>query len=162
MSDIVAAAVAIFLVFLALRLATSLTRDRRKRYLERIELEAAGQSILAEIPTDTGMTFFTEDAAAFHFGRHDITKTSILAARVLINGAPIAASVRADALVTNAVPHDIVEDRMESLTRDRWDVAIDTDDDTVLVPCGAIRERISQELARRIFAALKSTIESPK
>ena len=81
---------------------------------------------------------------------------------IFINGAPIAVSVRAGAPVTNTVAHDIVEEQSESLTRDRWDVAIDTNDDTVMVPCGAIRERISQELARCIFAALKSTIESPK
>ena len=162
MRDIVAAVVAVMLVFFALRLATSLTKDRRKRRRERVELEATGQSILAEIPTDTGMAFFTEDAAAFYFGRRAIDKTSIRAARVLINGAPIAASVRAGAATTDVVPRAIVEDRPEGLARDRWDVAIDTDDDTVLVPCGAIRERISQELARCIFAALKSTIESPK
>lgn len=162
MRDVVAAIIATLFVFFALRLATSLTRDRRKRRQERVELETTGQSILAEIPSNTGITFFTEDATAFHFGQHSIAKTSIIAARVLINGAPIAVSVRAGAPVTNTVAHDIVEEQSESLTRDRWDVAIDTNDDTVMVPCGAIRERISQELARCIFAALKNTLESPK
>ena len=162
MRDVVAAIVATFFVFFALRLATSLTRDRRKRRQERVELKTSGQSILAEIPSDTGITFFTEDAVAFHFGQHSIAKTSIMSARVLINGAPIAISIRAGAPVTNTVAHDIVEERSENLTRDQWDVAIDTNDDTVVVPCGAIRERISQELARCIFAALKNTLESPK
>ena len=79
---------------------------------------------------------------------------------MLINGAPIAASVAPGRPEANAIPTEVVEDRPEGITRDRWDVAIDTDSDTILVPCGAIRERISQELARGIFEAVKAVVES--
>ena len=51
------------------------------------------------------------------------------------------------------------DDRPEGIARDRWDVAIETERGTVLVECGAIRERVSQELARRIFDAVRATID---
>ena len=51
------------------------------------------------------------------------------------------------------------ETESEGISRDRWDVEIETDDDRVLVPCGALRDRISQELARTIFGAVKTVIE---
>ena len=160
MRDVVAALIAIALFFLALRLMTSLTKDRRRRKSERATLEAGGRSVLAEIPGDEGLTLFTEDGYAFHFGDREIPKHAIRAARVLINSAPIAAAVAPGHPEANAIPTEVVEDRPEGITRDRWDVAIETDDDTILVPCGAIRERISQELARGIFEAVKAVVES--
>jgi hypothetical protein len=51
------------------------------------------------------------------------------------------------------------EDRPEGIARDRWDVAIETMVGTVLVACGAIRERVSQELARAVFEAVRRAIE---
>src|SRR5438067_5478841 len=42
------------------------------------------------------------------------------------------------------------------IARDRWDVAIERADGVMLVECGAIRERVSQELARAVFDAVKS------
>lgn len=159
MRDMLAAVVAILLIFFALRMATALTRDRRKRHGERASIEAGGRTIVAEIPSDTGLVFFTEDAEAFHLGDRPIPKAAIAAARVLINGAPIAVAARPGRQAA-AIPSDLVQQRPEGLARDRWDVAIDTDDDTVIVPCGAIREQISQELARGIFDAVKRTLEA--
>ena len=158
MRDAVAALVAILLVMLALRLATSLTKDRRRRQGQRESLAAAGRIILAEIPADTGLTFFTEDARAFYLGDREIPKATIRAARVLINGAPIAAAVAPGHPAATAIPSEVIENRPDGISRDRWDVAIETDDGMVLVPCGAIRERISQELARRIFDAVKGAV----
>ena len=47
----------------------------------------------------------------------------------------------------------------EGIARDRWDVAIELVNGTVLVACGAIRERVSQELARAVFDAVKLDLE---
>ena len=116
--------------------------------------------VLAELPTGDGITFFTADDEAFHYGERRIPKDSIRAARVLINGAPIAASVAAGYADTRATPADVVDDRPEGLSRDRWDVAIEAGGATVVVECGAIRERISQDLARQVFAAVKDVIEA--
>jgi len=55
----------------------------------------------------------------------------------------------------------IIDEQFEGLLRDRWDVAIDTLDGVVTVECGAIRERVSQELARQIFDAIRVEIERP-
>lgn len=159
MRDMLAAVVAILLVFFALRMATALTRDRRKRHGERASIEAHGRTILAEIPSDAGLVFFTEDAEAFYHGDRPIPKAAITAARVLINGAPIAVATRPGRQAA-AIPSDLVQQRPEGLARDRWDVSIDTEDDTVIVPCGAIREQISQELARGVFDAVKRTFEA--
>jgi hypothetical protein len=47
----------------------------------------------------------------------------------------------------------------EGIARDRWDVAIESVPGTTLVECGAIRERVSQELARAVFEAVKAYLE---
>ena len=52
------------------------------------------------------------------------------------------------------------EDRPDGIARDRWDVALETVTGTVLVECGAIRERVSQELARTVFDAVKLELEA--
>jgi hypothetical protein len=38
-------------------------------------------------------------------------------------------------------------------------VAVETVTGTVLIECGAIRERVSQELARAVFDAIKEDVE---
>ena len=116
--------------------------------------------MLAEIPTDNGLVFFTEDANTFRFGDRVIEKHLIQSPRVLINGAAIAASAREGTHSSDTVARDIVQERDEGISRDRWDVAIATEHDTTVVPCGAIREQISQEIARRIFGAIRRTIET--
>ena len=52
------------------------------------------------------------------------------------------------------------EDRPDGIARDRWDVAIEEVNGTLLIECGAIRERVSQELARKIFDAVKKDLET--
>ncbi len=79
--------------------------------------------------------------------------------RVLINGAPIASCVSTrHPEGANRQPTSF-DDRPEGIARDRWDVALETVTGTTLVQCGAIRERVSQELARTVFDAVKSDLE---
>ena len=47
----------------------------------------------------------------------------------------------------------------ESVERERWDISIDTSDFPILVECGSIRQHVSQELATRIFEAVKQAVE---
>ena len=78
---------------------------------------------------------------------------------MLINGAPIAAAVsKRHPEAVDRRPTSF-EDRPDGIARDRWDVAIETVAGTVLVECGAIRERVSQELARTVYEAVKSAVE---
>ena len=82
----------------------------------------------------------------------------IVAVRVLINGAPIAAYVSTRHAADEKQPTSF-DDRPEGIARDRWDVAVETVTGLTLIECGAIRERVSQELARKVFDAIKSELE---
>lgn len=158
MRDLVAWVVALVLLIVAASLATTLHYYRRRRQRARDSERALGRRIIAELPTSEELVYFSEDAARFYYGDTSIDKDLVVAARVLINGAPIAAasSPRQSPLAPAPTAFD---DRPEGIARDRWDVAIETERGTVLVECGAIRERVSQELARSIFDAVKASIE---
>jgi len=158
--DVVAAIVALGLLFMAASLATTLHFYRRRRRSVHDAERGLGRTIVAELPTEDELMLFTEDERAFHYGSRAIDKDHIVAARVLINGAPIATAMsRRHAADADRHPTSF-EDRPEGIARDRWDVAIETADDMVLVQCGAIRERISQELARAVFDAVKRAIDA--
>jgi hypothetical protein len=157
--DVVAALVAVVLVLGALSLATTLTVYRKRRRRAREDEQARGRRIIAEIPAEDELRLFSEDARQFHYGRQSVDKERIAAVRVLINGAPIAAYVARRATTAAALQPTSFEDRPEGIARDRWDVAIEMSERTLLVECGAIRERVSQELARAVFDAVKRDLE---
>ena len=159
MRDLVAAGVALLLLVIAASLATTLTFYRKRRRQNRDRERALGRTIIAEIPADDDLVLVTEDSRQFHYGARSVNKDGIAAVRVLINGAPIAACVSTRHADRAATQPTSFEDRPEGIARDRWDVAIESVDGTTLVECGAIRERISQELARAVFDAVKRDIE---
>jgi hypothetical protein len=159
MRDLFAAAAAIALLVVAASLATTLRGYRRSRARARDSERALGRLIIAEIPTDEELVLFSEDAARFYYGERSIDKDLIVAVRVLINGSPIAAYVSRRHPPPAATPATSFEDRPEGIARDRWDVAIEKLTGTVIVECGAIRERVSQELARAVFDAVKRDME---
>jgi hypothetical protein len=159
MRDVAAALVALALLIIAASLATTLRYYRRRRERARDGERALGRTIIVEVPAGEDLALFSEDAARFYYRDRSIDKDLITAARVLINGAPIAAVVsNRHGLQAERQPTSF-EDREEGIARDRWDVAIETVTGTVLVECGAIRERVSQELARAIFDAVKRDVE---
>ena len=158
MRDVVAGLVAAILVFAALSLLTTLHFYRRRHQRTRQAEIDRGRAIIVELPTDPELTLFTEDADHFYYGAQPIDKREIEAVRVLINGSPIAAAVSPRWEPSHQRQPTSFDDRPEGIARDRWDVAIETLTGTVLVECGAIRERVSQELARRIFEAVRTAI----
>lgn len=158
MRDLVAWTVALVLLIVAASLATTLRVYRRRRQRARDAERALGRRIVAELPTAEELVYFTEDDVRFYYGDTAIDKDLIAAARVLINGVPIAAAVSSRHQQGVPAPTTF-EDQPEGIARDRWDVAIETERGTILVECGAIRERVSQELARSIFDAVKRSIE---
>ena len=161
MRDFIAAFVAAVLVFFALSLLTTLHFYRKRHRTAREEQSALGRTIVVELPTDPELTLFTEDAEHFYYGATAIDKQGITAVRVLINGSPIAAVVSPRWQSAGYLQPTSFEDRPDGIARDRWDVAIETMTGTILVECGAIRERVSQELARKIFDAVRATIQPP-
>jgi hypothetical protein len=156
--DLIAWIVALALLVVAASLATTLQHYRRRRQRARDSERALGRRVIAEVPTGDELILFSEDPVRFHYGEQSIDKDLIVAVRVLINGAPIAAVV--SNRQTQAAPQPTrFDDRPEGIERDRWDVAIETVRGTMLVECGAIRERVSQELARKVFDAVRESVE---
>lgn len=160
MRDAFAAVVALVLLLVAASLGTTLTAFRRRRLRARDSERALGRVIIAEIPADEDLRLFSEDPVRFHYGEASIDKDLIVAARVLINGSPIAAYVSTRYPVDTTREATSFEDRPEGIARDRWDVAIETVNGMLLVECGAIRERVSQEIARTVFDAVKRSLEA--
>ena len=159
MRDVFAAVAALVLLVVAASLGTTLTAFRRRRLRARDAERALGRVILAEIPADDDLRLFCEDAVRFYYGEQSVDKDLIVAARVLINGSPIAAYVSRRHPVDAGRQATSFEDRPDGIARDRWDVAIETANGVLLVECGAIRERVSQELARTVFDAVKQELE---
>ena len=165
MRDAVAALVAAALIFFALSMLTSLHFYRKRQRKLREDELARGRTIIVELPTDPELTLVTEDAEHFYYGRTPIDKNEIMAVRVLINGSPIASFVSPRWAGAEPAKHDPTsadtsfEDTSDGILRDRWDVAIETVNGTILVECGAVRERVSQELARKVFDAVRTDLE---
>ena len=153
------------LLVVAASLATTLRLYQRRRRRARDAERASGRTIIAEIPSKDELVLFSADDDAFHWGDRAIPKDSIIAARVLINGTPLVAYESRRASAGIRVQATSFDDRPEGIARDRWDVAIETASHkgegggVILVACGAIRERVSQELARAVFDAVKRDLE---
>jgi hypothetical protein len=161
MRDFVAGIVALLLLLAAASLATTLQAYRRRRQRARDSERALGRAVVAEVPSGDDLVLFSEDAVRFYWGERSVDKDLIAAVRVLINGIPIAAATSTRPADASAARRPTTfEDRPEGIARDRWDVAIEAVNGTLLVECGAIRERVSQELARTIFDAVSRDIET--
>jgi hypothetical protein len=163
MRNIVAGLIAVGLLVVAASLATTLQTLRRRRQRARDAERALGRRLIAELPAGEDLVLFSEDGKRFYYDDRPIDKDLIVAVRVLINGAPIAECVspahvdrRRGGAPRAAVGFDSPP---EGIARDRWDVSIETAAGTTLIECGAIRERVSQELARAIFDAVKAAVE---
>ena len=91
MRDVVAGIIALALLFFATSLATTLHFYRRRRARVHDTERELGRTIVAELPTGDELLLFSEDERHFFYGERSIDKDRITAARVLINGAPIAA-----------------------------------------------------------------------
>ena len=158
MRDLIGIAVVVVLVFAALRMATALQGYRRGHEQRRERLDTEGRSVVAEVPAPDGLVFFAEDAGAFYWGERRIAKRDIKAVQVRFGDVPLS-TARAQRFGGQAAagpdPSGEVPDLPE---RAHWDVAIETADATVVVACGAIREHVSQELARRIFEKVSQAI----
>jgi hypothetical protein len=160
MRDFVAGIIAFALLVAAASLATTLQYMRKRRQRTRDIEQQRGRTVIAELPAGDDLVLFSEDDVWFHYGEQSIQKQQIAAVRVLINGSPIAA------VASKRLARDVTQqptsfvDRPEGIARDRWDVAIEGLHGMLLVECGAIRERVSQELARTVFDAVRRTLDA--
>ena len=155
MRDLIAGLVALGLFLFALGLASTLRFHRLSRERERRELQAAGRKVIVEVPTSDGLMLFSADEDHFNWGETAIAKDDIRLVRVLINGSPIATYTARRCPSTAPGSSGAFADRPDGIAHDRWDVLVRTEAGDVLVECGSIRERVSQELARKVFDAVK-------
>jgi hypothetical protein len=160
MRDLVAGIAAIALLLVAASLATTLHFLRRRRRSALAAEHALGRAIVAELPVSDELILFSEDADRFYHGEQAIDKEGITAVRLLINGAPIAEVLAKRHAHGAAASRATQGQEEEAFARDRWDVAIESATGTVLVECGAIREGISQELARAVFEAIRRDVDA--
>ncbi len=159
MRDLIAWFIAAFLLVTAASLASTLRYYRLKRQRAADFQRVRGRHIIAEIPITDDLVYFTEDKTHFYYGERSINKNQIQVARVLINGSPIA-EISAPRQTSRIAKPMVFIDQPEGILRDRWDVMIEAESSDILIECGAVRERVSQELARKIFDAIKAAIES--
>jgi hypothetical protein len=159
MRDVIAGLIALLLLAAAASLATALKGFRRRRERARDSERALGRSIITEVPAEDDLVLISEDDTRFYYADRSIDKDLIVAVRMLINGAPVASYVSRRHPRDPARQATSFEDRPDGIARDRWDVAIETVTGTTLVECGAIRERVSQELARAVFDRVKRELE---
>jgi len=159
MRDLVAAVVALALLLWAIRLAGTLQASRRRRERQLDSERSLGRWIIAEIPAADDLVLVSADDVRLHYGEQSIDKDLITAVRVLINGAPIAAYVSPRHRAVVERQPTSFEDRPEGIARDRACVRVETVTGTTLIECGAIRERVSQELARKVFDAIKQDLQ---
>ena len=159
MRDLLAVGLVVLLVLLALSMATTLRWRYRDHERTRRKLRDEGRTVIAEVPVEDRLEFFSEDAGAFYWAGRTIPKLDIRAAQLLISGAPLA-TVRA----RRGGPSDAADPpdgaAVPEVERERWDVAIDTAGERVLVACGSIRQQVSQELARSVFDAVRRAVEA--
>ncbi len=159
MRDLIAGIVAVVLLLVAASLATTLRAYRRRQLRARDSARALGRAVIAELPTAEDLMLVSEDDQRFYYGERAIDKDLIVAVRVLINGSPIASSVSRRHAASTPLQPTSFKDPPEGIARDRWDVAVETVAETILIECGAVRERVSQELARAVFDAIKDDVE---
>ncbi|HEX2343319.1 MAG TPA: hypothetical protein VHI98_22805 [Vicinamibacterales bacterium] len=153
MRDLVAALIAVALLLFALLVGATLHFHRQRRERTRRAAREGERTIIAELPQGSDLVYVTEDHDHLYVGDQSIEKASIRGVRLLVNGRVVsqAGETRTDPA---AAPRATADE--EAFIRDRWDVLVDTDSRTVTIACGAIRERISQDLARRIYDSVAS------
>jgi hypothetical protein len=159
MRDLVAGLVAVALLLFAVLVAATLHFHRRRRERARGAATASGRRLIAELPLGVDLVYFAEDDCRFYHGDQQIEKDAIRGVRLLVNDRVV--SHAGDVGSAPPAPATATADE-EAFIRDRWDVVIDTSSASVTISCGAIRERISQDLARRIYDAVAAALRSPR
>ncbi|HEX2443527.1 MAG TPA: hypothetical protein VHJ77_06240 [Vicinamibacterales bacterium] len=159
MRDLVAGLVAVVLLLFALLVAATLHFHRRRRERARGAATTLGRKLIAELPLGVDLVYFAEDDDRFYHGDQQIEKGAIRGVRLLVNDRVV--SHIGDVGTAPPAPATATADE-QAFIRDRWDVVIDTASASMTISCGAIRERISQDLARRIYDAVAASLGSAR
>ena len=146
---LVAIAFVLSLLFL-FRFAMGLRFAKRSRERSRLAAEQDGRRIVAEIPLDDDVVFFSEDATGFAWGPQHAARADVIGARMLLNGGVMGTWARPGA----SLPEPPSAEEYEG--RERWDVLVyERSGANRSVPCGTLREGVSREIASRVFEAIR-------
>jgi hypothetical protein len=150
---LLALAALLALLWSLLRFAMGLRFAKLSREEQRRALEVRGHRVVAELPLEEGVVFFTEEPAAFAWGEARVEKQSLVGARLVLNGAVVAEARRAAA----ALPAPIAPAPYEG--RERWEVVLYARGTPPLtVRCGTLREGVSREAATAVFEAARGAL----
>ena len=136
---------ALFRVAMGLRWTKTLREEARRSE------EGRGRRVVAEIPHGQEVALFLEDDERLYWSGHEVRRSEIGGARLLLNGGIIGAFARDGFRLPDPPPPEEFEGR------ERWDVVLYLDDCRVrIVPCGELREGVSRDAASRIFDAARA------
>ncbi len=137
------------------RFAMGLRAAKAAREEERAAQAAQGRRVAAELPLAEGVVLFLESDDRFHWGARTVDKRDLRGARVFLNDAVLASCARPGVALPPA-PAVAPEDDEGG---ERWRVDLYTEDASLDVPCGRLREGVSRETAWRVYAAVRAVVE---
>jgi hypothetical protein len=145
------------LLFLALlwwlfRLALGLRQAKLDREGMRVAEEARGRRVVAELPPRGSETLFLlEDGPRFCWGSETVDKADIAGARLLVNGGVL------QEFASESVRLPPLDPPQEFEGGELWEVVLyRRSGGRARIPCGALREGVSREIAGRAFAAIRA------
>jgi len=150
-----AAAAFLLLLGALFRLAMALRYARLRREEERRAEESRGRRLVAEAPDLRGeIVLVLEDAAGLYWAERRVAKSELRGAQLLLNRRVLEQAVRPGGSLAAPAPGDD-----EDGVRERWDVALHLESgERVEIPCGTLREGVSREAARAVFAAASRVV----
>ena len=142
----------LMLVWWLLRLALGLRLAKLDREGARLAEEARGRRVVAELPPRGSETLFLlEDGPRFRWGSEALDKADIAGARLLLNGGVLQEFASGPALLPPLDPPPEFEGG------ELWEVVVyRRSGGRARIPCGALREGVSREIAGRVFAAIRA------
>lgn len=146
-----AAVALVAILWSAFRLAMGLREAKLTREQARRSQEARGRRVVAEVPDASGdVRFFLADAVGFEWRGRTLSRAELTGARMLLNGAVVAAWTKAG----TTLPPPPAPEEFEG--RERWEVRayLGTRGEE-RIPCGSLREGVSRDVARSVFEALQ-------
>ena len=157
MIELLAGILLVGTLLVAFRFAMGLRWARLMREKALFEELERGRRLVAEVPTSSGeIELFLEDESGFYWSGERLGKPQLVGARLLLNGAVMRECRRAGAALPAAAPPEEYEGR------ERWEVAAYRPGGTWLIECGSLREGVSREAARDVFAALEAACAAPE
>jgi hypothetical protein len=153
--QILAALVLAAVLWSLFRFAMGLRWAKVAREEARADVESRGRRVVAEIPlAGDELAFFQEDGERFQWGGTTVARSEVAGARLLLDGNVVGAVGRPGA----SLPPPPAAEEHEG--RERWDVLLYLEKGGVAcVPCGALREGVSREIAARVFEAVRREVQ---